>query len=51
MKKIVLLVSVLASALVLASCAQDTNQGPAAAPAPVQTTAHHHHHDLKGEAQ
>lgn len=53
MKKIVLLVSVIASVLALTSCAKDNsaNQAPAAAPtATTVTPAHHHHHrDYKGE--
>lgn len=50
MKKIAILASIIASALVVVSCASKTAD---VAPAPVAQTApaghHHHHHDLKGE--
>jgi ABC-type glycerol-3-phosphate transport system substrate-binding protein len=54
MKKIVLALSVIASALVLASCASKGNtsmdQGAmASAPAQTATVSHHHRHDYKGE--
>ncbi len=54
MKKIALLISVIATAFVLASCATKTApQAPAASStqtAPVSAKHHHHHHhDYKGE--
>lgn len=52
MKKIALVLGVIASALVLASCA---NKGPAdqtvAPQTTTVTTSHHGHHDYKGEVK
>lgn len=54
MKKIALVLSVLASALVLASCASQgvkdqSTTTTSSADSTVQTSAGHQHHDYKGE--
>jgi len=52
MKKIALMLGVVASVLVLASCAsKGTADQTTAAPAQVAPAHHHHHHDYKGEVK
>jgi PBP1b-binding outer membrane lipoprotein LpoB len=48
MKKIAILLSIVASAFVLASCATKTQPAPAA-DTTVAASHHHHGHDYKGE--
>lgn len=51
MKKILLVIGVVASAMVLASCASKGTVDQTPAPQATTAPAHHGHHDYKGEVK